>query len=1097
MDLEAGDAAEALADFSRQAVNVSSTSYADVDEPINPPVQAQVPVAFENIMPPPVIQTSFPPAEVQSNPQLEPPLSPRLRPQNSESLPLISPLVSKSLFGFAEPPRPASLPGQNGIPNEQLPAPIESLAPPSATLDEDIYSASPKRRVEAAPAEFSGFTDPLPDTNGFVPVGVEEHFGFEDQYSQWQRDDANLSHTSSPRKQPDNQEHLDEAVEDERFYVEESQEARQFLDDDAPHDQEPIRSQYPDLDELSGHHPVPVWGGQSTVTYPDLPEPDNEMQDDSRMSAPPPRSTAMSRAGSQQSQAIDLTESSDEEEDQEGEEAAVEDASDIEGSEGSIVSEEEEQQAGHIRSQYFPQDDIRVPPEDYEDEESYDEEEFEIDEAGNYIYPPGVHADRGDYYEDEESEGESEGYDEDVEDDEAPHRPPVQQAPVVIDLLSSDDEDAGAMPTPKPVPTPQQSAPEPESDEDIEEDQDTRQAAEEAKSRSKVQERQGSHEFSEEKSGSEDETKDFQVRQDVESDDEKRSQDSLKSESNEALGKDKENANLQEDEELTTIDDDISDKNSSRLQRRQLSVAPIPPILYPRMFGMDGTNDEHVADNASDRASENGKDSVEPEAQRNQNNGQLPTPLDTQRAEKIISPEASFATSQETHTTALESQNTSIGTSSEILKNDAEEEIEIEITEISKEIAQLEPASKDTAKTTSEEIATGHQEFKVEEVTTEEVVVETTTQEAVEDTSMEGMAENEIPTEKFTEKATDTHEIVQELLEPHQFVEEPALVSPRRSSRLVKSTTLEPKENVRPSTPVKVAMGVQQSSARSDRSIPIVAIDEQRSSPQGHDASVELALASHDSPVKQHNLRRPSIASIDLPTKQHNLRNAPVAETVPNPKPHNLRKPANENEPPAKHDLRKHPAPKTDTLTKGHDLRKAPVADLKLKLSRALRTELSEFTALKVLRYHLNSKLDVLAVATTTSSKPQRGKGTSRQFLTTFNITDVSIAPSAVTEIQVFRPYKDALPVVQAGDGVLLRNFQVISVKNKGFALRSDDASSWAVFKDEEEPEIRGPPVEFAAGEKKHIGLLKKWYGDLDATMMAKLNRASADKANA
>ncbi|KAF4632200.1 hypothetical protein G7Y89_g5926 [Cudoniella acicularis] len=260
---------------------------------------------------------------------------------------------------------------------------------------------------------------------------------------------------------------------------------------------------------------------------------------------------------------------------------------------------------------------------------------------------------------------------------------------------------------------------------------------------------------------------------------------------------------------------------------------------------------------------------------------------------------------------------------------------------------------------------------------------------------------------------------------------EHVVVTPRRSHRRVKSTTstVDSKETLKPETPAKTGRKSQASSVKSDRSLPMVVIDD-RESPKGHDASAELALSSLSSPSKQHDLRKP------------------------------------------------------------------PVADLKLRLSRALRTELSEFTALKVLRYHLSQKLDVLAVATSTSEEPQRAKNGPRHYSLTFNITDPSIAPSGVTEVQVFRPYRDALPVVQAGDGVLLRNFSVISVKNRGFALRSEqgEASSWAVFHGDEEADVRGPPVEYGDGEKNHIVQLKAWYGSLDTAAVAKINRANADK---
>ncbi|RFU25834.1 hypothetical protein B7463_g10507, partial [Scytalidium lignicola] len=169
---------------------------------------------------------------------------------------------------------------------------------------------------------------------------------------------------------------------------------------------------------------------------------------------------------------------------------------------------------------------------------------------------------------------------------------------------------------------------------------------------------------------------------------------------------------------------------------------------------------------------------------------------------------------------------------------------------------------------------------------------------------------------------------------------------------------------------------------------------------------------------------------------------------------------------------------------------------LKHKLARALRTDLSEFTSLKMLRLHLNKKLDVLAIATTTPPEPQRAKSGPRQYLVTFNITDTSIGPSAVTQVQVFRPYKEALPLIEAGDGILLRNFQVISVKGRGFALRSEqtEASSWAVFKNENHVETRGPPVEYGNVENEHIVAMKVWYNGLDSVALAKLAKANGDK---
>jgi hypothetical protein len=200
--------------------------------------------------------------------------------------------------------------------------------------------------------------------------------------------------------------------------------------------------------------------------------------------------------------------------------------------------------------------------------------------------------------------------------------------------------------------------------------------------------------------------------------------------------------------------------------------------------------------------------------------------------------------------------------------------------------------------------------------------------------------------------------------------------------------------------------------------------------PEGHDASVELALAANDSPSKR-------------------------------------------------------------------DLQGSPMADVRLRLTRELRTELPQFTPLKKLRYSIGKKIDVLGVATTSPPEPQRAKSGPRHYSVVFNITDASIAPSGVAEVQVFRPYKDALPAIEVGDGILIRNFQVVSVQ-KGFALRSmqDEGSSWAVFKGDEEPEIRGPPVEYGDEEKGHVKSLKAWFAGLDYVSLAKISRANGDKVS-
>jgi hypothetical protein len=169
---------------------------------------------------------------------------------------------------------------------------------------------------------------------------------------------------------------------------------------------------------------------------------------------------------------------------------------------------------------------------------------------------------------------------------------------------------------------------------------------------------------------------------------------------------------------------------------------------------------------------------------------------------------------------------------------------------------------------------------------------------------------------------------------------------------------------------------------------------------------------------------------------------------------------------------------------------------LRVMLSRPLRTDLGDFTTLKLIRFNLEKKLDVLAIVTTLPSEPQRAKGGQRHYHLRFNITDATIAPGSVASANIFRPFKTALPNVQPGECVLLRNFLVKSEKGAGFTLRSDDGSSWVVFKHGGEEEVRGPPVEYGDGERAHVAYLKAWYRSLDANSREKLEKANGDKGS-
>ncbi|KAI1632233.1 hypothetical protein F4809DRAFT_628663 [Biscogniauxia mediterranea] len=164
----------------------------------------------------------------------------------------------------------------------------------------------------------------------------------------------------------------------------------------------------------------------------------------------------------------------------------------------------------------------------------------------------------------------------------------------------------------------------------------------------------------------------------------------------------------------------------------------------------------------------------------------------------------------------------------------------------------------------------------------------------------------------------------------------------------------------------------------------------------------------------------------------------------------------------------------------------------KLNLVRHLRDELPGCTSLKVLRQHLTKTLDVIGIAMMKPPEPRRGKSGPREYMMSFTITDHSIGPHSVAEVQLYRPHKDTLPQVKPGDVVLLHNFKVMSLPKKGFGLRTTDGSSWAVFDHEDEPaQIKGPPVEYGDKETMYVAHLREWFGLLDERARAKLEQAN------
>ncbi|CAM1508334.1 Fc.00g051820.m01.CDS01 [Cosmosporella sp. VM-42] len=171
------------------------------------------------------------------------------------------------------------------------------------------------------------------------------------------------------------------------------------------------------------------------------------------------------------------------------------------------------------------------------------------------------------------------------------------------------------------------------------------------------------------------------------------------------------------------------------------------------------------------------------------------------------------------------------------------------------------------------------------------------------------------------------------------------------------------------------------------------------------------------------------------------------------------------------------------------------VGAVKLQLVKSLRTSLPDYLSLKTLRNHLGKTANILAVATATPAQPQRPKGGPRDYMMSLNLVDPSAAPTTVVVANLFRPHQQALPIVHTGDVVLLRRVNVVSMKGRGFGVRTVDASSWAIFEKanmEMLPQIKGPPVDDLSDEE--VGYaegLKKWWTLLDEKSMEKIDKAS------
>lgn len=164
--------------------------------------------------------------------------------------------------------------------------------------------------------------------------------------------------------------------------------------------------------------------------------------------------------------------------------------------------------------------------------------------------------------------------------------------------------------------------------------------------------------------------------------------------------------------------------------------------------------------------------------------------------------------------------------------------------------------------------------------------------------------------------------------------------------------------------------------------------------------------------------------------------------------------------------------------------------------SQGFRTPLSFYTPLASISPFLNlpsqspdSTLDVLALVTRNATPAVRAKAGPQDYHTVFSITDLSTYPEQI-QVQVFRPWKSAIPTAEAGDVVLLRGFGVRSREGRA-GLLSTEESAWCVWRFgmpvwgmkkgefgelETREEVKGPPVELGREERMEVERLRGWW---------------------
>lgn len=142
-----------------------------------------------------------------------------------------------------------------------------------------------------------------------------------------------------------------------------------------------------------------------------------------------------------------------------------------------------------------------------------------------------------------------------------------------------------------------------------------------------------------------------------------------------------------------------------------------------------------------------------------------------------------------------------------------------------------------------------------------------------------------------------------------------------------------------------------------------------------------------------------------------------------------------------------------------------------------LRTTFAYYAPLSTLLSHFNNLTSVLATIHSFNAITQSTSGP-RDYHQSLCLTDPSSVSCPLTLARIFRSNETAFPSVIQGDAILLRNFKVQGFQNR-VSLLSTNSSAWAVFRQDTEVQVRGPPVEFGPEERSFARALWNWWASV------------------